>query len=154
MLPRMYTVVSGSATGPTEVSAFDAALADAGVADLNIVPVSSILPPDAVRLPEPPEMTPGTTVHAVLAKAVGEKRVAAAVAIAYLEEGYGVISERTGPDAGTAEELALEDVEAMAETRNSDIIEVEIESTEAEPDDNPWASAVALVLLLPGGTDG
>ncbi|NPB01696.1 MAG: hypothetical protein GXO28_02140 [Methanopyri archaeon] len=153
MLPRMYTVVSGSATGPTEVSAFDAALADAGVADLNLVPVSSILPPDAIRLPEPPEMTPGTTVHAVLAKAVDEEKVAAAVAVAHLEEGYGVISERTGPDADTAEELALEDVEAMAETRNSDIVEVEIESTEAEPDDDPWASAVALVLLLPGGTE-
>ncbi len=151
MLPRMYVVTSGAATGPTEVSAFDAALADAGVADANIVPVSSVLPPDAVRLREPPELTPGTIVHAVVAKAVDEGKVAAAVAIAHLDDGYGIISERTGPDADTAEEKALEDLEAMAKTRGSEITDVETEKTEAEPGDQPWASAVALVLLLPGG---
>jgi arginine decarboxylase len=40
-------VVSGLGRGPTETAAYDAALADAGVHNYNLVPVSSVLPADA-----------------------------------------------------------------------------------------------------------
>ena len=40
-----YTIVSGNGCGNTELTAFDNALLQAGVGDLNLVRVSSILPP-------------------------------------------------------------------------------------------------------------
>ncbi|MEZ3142653.1 pyruvoyl-dependent arginine decarboxylase [Halobaculum sp. MBLA0143] len=40
-------VAAGLGRGPTELSAFDAALAGAGVADYNLVTVSSVLPADS-----------------------------------------------------------------------------------------------------------
>jgi arginine decarboxylase len=40
-------VVWGGATGPTEMAAYDAALAAAGIADYNLVTVSSVVPAEA-----------------------------------------------------------------------------------------------------------
>tara|TARA_Y100000310_G_scaffold149433_1_gene148771 strand:- start:50 stop:514 length:465 start_codon:yes stop_codon:yes gene_type:complete len=40
-------VVKGKGQGKTTKSAFDNALADAGIADYNIIPLSSIIPPEA-----------------------------------------------------------------------------------------------------------
>jgi arginine decarboxylase len=40
-------VVWGSATGPTAMSSFDAALAEAGVQDYNLITLTSVIPPDA-----------------------------------------------------------------------------------------------------------
>jgi len=37
-------VTSGKGTGPTEVSAFDAALLDAGIGDYNLIALSSVIP--------------------------------------------------------------------------------------------------------------
>lgn len=39
-------VVWGSATGPTEMAAYDAALSDAGIENYNLVSVSSVIPAD------------------------------------------------------------------------------------------------------------
>ncbi|SDP22032.1 arginine decarboxylase [Klenkia soli] len=41
-------VVTGTGTGSTELSAFDAALRDAGVANFNLVRLSSVVPPHTV----------------------------------------------------------------------------------------------------------
>ena len=42
------TITSGCGRGPTSVAAFDEALRDAGVADYNLIPLSSVIPPRAV----------------------------------------------------------------------------------------------------------
>jgi arginine decarboxylase len=46
--PRLRTieVVRSSGTGPTELAAFDAALIDAGIANFNLIRLSSVIPPD------------------------------------------------------------------------------------------------------------
>lgn len=52
MIPRYYFVVSGSALSPvSHLNAFDGALKEAGIHNLNLVEVSSILPRarDALR---------------------------------------------------------------------------------------------------------
>lgn len=51
-LPRPRTgltirVSAGTGTGRTRLSAFDAALRDAGVADFNLIRLSSVIPPDS-----------------------------------------------------------------------------------------------------------
>ncbi|MFC6727007.1 pyruvoyl-dependent arginine decarboxylase, partial [Halobium palmae] len=40
-------VVAGVGTAPTEMASYDAALADAGIHNYNLVPVSSVVPGDA-----------------------------------------------------------------------------------------------------------
>ena len=42
------TLCTGTGDGPTPLAAFDAALVDAGVADHNLIYLSSVIPPNAV----------------------------------------------------------------------------------------------------------
>jgi arginine decarboxylase len=48
-LPRALNIhmASGAGEGPTELAAFDAALMDAGVANYNLLCLSSVIPPNA-----------------------------------------------------------------------------------------------------------
>ncbi len=41
-------ITSGTGTGPTPLAAFDAALFAAGVANYNLIPLSSIIPPGSI----------------------------------------------------------------------------------------------------------
>lgn len=43
--PVLIRVSSGTGSGPTRLAAFDAALADAGIAGFNIIRLSSVIPP-------------------------------------------------------------------------------------------------------------
>jgi arginine decarboxylase len=54
-------VSAGIGIGPTELSAFDQALVHAGVANYNLIYLSSVLPPDSkVSIQEKPEQLAGT----------------------------------------------------------------------------------------------
>jgi arginine decarboxylase len=44
-MSRIITVAKGTGTGDTKMAAFDAALQDAGVANYNLIRLSSIIPP-------------------------------------------------------------------------------------------------------------
>lgn len=61
-IPKKVSLVCGDAEGITELNAFDSALLRAGIGNLNLVKVTSILPPyvDLVDLPllEPGSLTP------------------------------------------------------------------------------------------------
>ncbi|MEK7599707.1 MAG: pyruvoyl-dependent arginine decarboxylase [Patescibacteria group bacterium] len=65
-------VTTGKGIGPTELSAFDQALVKAGVANFNLVYLSSVLPPDAkvvVRAkPKPIEGNWGDKLYVVMAQ--------------------------------------------------------------------------------------
>lgn len=49
--PKKFTLVAGSAEGPSRLNAFDNALLAAGIGNVNLLRVSSILPPGAVLMP-------------------------------------------------------------------------------------------------------
>lgn len=72
--PRI-TVRTGRGTGRTRLSAFDAALREAGVADLNLVTLSSVVPPGStvVESHEPLGHTHGDRLWCVLASAGSEQ---------------------------------------------------------------------------------
>ncbi|MCL6450473.1 MAG: arginine decarboxylase, pyruvoyl-dependent [Acetobacteraceae bacterium] len=113
--PPRFTLVAGAAEGGTELNAFDAALLAAGLGNLNLIKVSSVLPPGASPAqPEALRLPPGSPVCAAYAFATSStpgERIAAAVAVARRGDGFGVIMEWSGP--GTAEE-ARAAAEAMA----------------------------------------
>lgn len=97
--PRKFTVVAGAAEGPTRLNAFDNALLGAGCGNLNLLKVSSILPPgaeEAHSLDVPPGSLVPTAFGAIESEIEGET-IAAAVGVGVGAPGeYGVIMEFSG----------------------------------------------------------
>ena len=48
------SITSGKSEGPTKLNAFDNALLDAGIGNVNLIPVSSIIPASAKIVELPP----------------------------------------------------------------------------------------------------
>ncbi|MCL4424341.1 MAG: arginine decarboxylase, pyruvoyl-dependent [Firmicutes bacterium] len=97
--PTKYTIVAGTAEGGTGLTAFDKALLAAGIGNLNLLKVSSILPPKA-RFTEPLDVAPGsllpTAFGSITCDTPGEV-IAAGVAVGIAsEDSYGVIMEFEG----------------------------------------------------------
>lgn len=96
--PVKYTLVSASAEGPTALNAFDNALLAAGIGNLNLLKVSSILPPGAElveHLAIPPGSLTPTAYGAIESETAGD-HIAAAVAVGLSPDSFGVIMEFSG----------------------------------------------------------
>lgn len=118
--PYALSVVAGSGEGRTELTAFDRALMDAGIANLNFLKVTSILPQD-VRVIPVPSFLPGMLTPAVYARITSHtpgERIAAAVGLGFSRNSYGVIMEyeHTGT-AENAEAIVRRMVEEALEIR-------------------------------------
>lgn len=112
-VPKEAALVSGSADGPTELVAFDSALGKAGIAQLNLVRVSSIWPVGC-KIVKMPQLEAGTIVPAIIAKitsSIPGQKIAAALGIATSENSHGMISEYHA--VGVTQKTAAENVEAM-----------------------------------------
>ncbi len=96
--PDIYSLVTGNGEGSEPLVAFDGALLAAGVGNLNLLKVSSILPPGASfveRITIPPGSLVPTAFGRICSQVPGEV-IAAAVAIGIPPSGYGVIMEYSG----------------------------------------------------------
>lgn len=111
--PGKFTLVAGSAEGITRLNAFDNALLTSGIGNLNLLKVSSILPPGATEA-QTVDMPPGSlvpTAYGAIESDVEGEILAAAVAVGVAADGgSGVIMEFSG--RCSAQE-ALEQVEEM-----------------------------------------
>lgn len=97
-IPCKFTLVAGQGDGYTPLNAFDAALLDAGVGNLNLLKVSSILPLGAIYLPRL-EIPPGALVpsaYGYLTCSEPGKVIAAAIGVGISADTYGVIMEFEG----------------------------------------------------------
>jgi len=105
--PRKFTLLAGTAEGPTRLNAFDNALLAAGIGNLNLVRVSSILPPGCVEtaslaIPEG-ALTP--TAYGTITSEEQGRKIAAGVGVGIgADNRYGVIMEFSG--YGTRENAA------------------------------------------------
>jgi len=96
--PRKFTLLAGAAEGGTKLNAFDNALLAAGIGNLNLVKVSSILPPEAEyveKLDIPPGSLTPTAYGSCASDRPGEV-IAAAVGIGFSTNSFGVIMEYSG----------------------------------------------------------
>jgi arginine decarboxylase len=102
--PRKVKLVAAGAEGPTPLNAFDNALLAAGIGNLNLIRVSSILPPGCVHEEDFPipagSLTP--TAYGYLTSSTPGEEIAAAIGVGFSEDDYGVIMEFEGV-AGRAE---------------------------------------------------
>ncbi len=127
-LPKAISVVAGSGEGLTELTAFDSALMDAGIANMNFIRVTSILPAGIPVIPVRP-FIPGTLTPAVYAKIASHRpgeRIAAAVGVGISHGAHGVIMEYaavgTAQDAEAAVRGMVEEAMAFRELRLDDIV--------------------------------
>lgn len=98
--PRSYTLVAAAAEGERELTAFDRALLLAGIGNVNLVRVSSILPPGA-EYREKLNIPPGSLVpiaYGSLSSTEPGALIAAAVAVGVGPDAgsFGVIMEFSG----------------------------------------------------------
>lgn len=148
-------VVGGTGTGPTAVASYDAALADAGCHEFNVVTVSSVVPADATIevVDAAPDLGPaGSRLLAVQARATaaGPADVAAGLAWA-TGEGAGVVYEAAGEDGPGAVELELDDgLAAGVALRDRDLAETGRTVVEATADEGVHVTAVVLAVLGEG----
>ncbi|HVB10402.1 MAG TPA: arginine decarboxylase, pyruvoyl-dependent [Bacillota bacterium] len=97
--PKRVKLAAGSSEGTTPLNAFDGALLAAGIGNLNLLKVSSILPPGCVLDPEfaiPPGSLTPTAFGTLTAEEPGT-RIAAAIGVGFSADDYGVIMEFEGP---------------------------------------------------------
>ena len=107
----MAAATAGHAEGGTSLNAFDNALLAAGIGNINLVKISSILPPD-VPVIELPKIKPGAlipTAYAAVTSEVPGEIVAAAVGYALPDDPAknGVIMEFHGQASREAAEAQI-----------------------------------------------
>lgn len=118
-------VVGGVGFGPTKLAAFDSALREAGVADRNLLPLSSIIPAGAnVIQPQGRGIAPGKwgdRLYVVMAQLRVDTRYEEAVAglgwVQETETGRGLFVEHVGHTEREVRRDVLATLNALAEGR-------------------------------------
>lgn len=142
-------IVSGTDEGPTKLNAFDNALSDAGIGDVNLIKVSSMLAGET-KIETLPKLKAGAMVNCVLSEITSDNpgdQITAVVGVAIGKE-LGCAVEACGtnkdPDEliGEAEKM----VKYMMEKRNVEIQDIIIEYATATVEN--IASAIASIVYL------
>lgn len=152
---------AGTAVNRDELTAFDAALQDAGIHNVNIVKISSIIPPEATVYTDwsasqlADHIHPGGCYHTVLSRETTNspgERIYSAIGGCLLESGYGLNVELHGSEEtekevrGRCRSMLREMADRRDETIDSDIWCV-FEATEKSPGEE-FASTVAAAVYL------
>lgn len=125
-------IVSGKDEGPTKINAFDNALTDAGIGDVNLIKVSSMLGGNTEILPLP-SLKAGSMINCVLSTITssnkGEK-ITSMIAVAIGDE-LGCVVEKTGINENIEKmkEEAIFMVEYMMRKRNVKVDEIIVEES-------------------------
>jgi len=153
MIPKEFFVTSGKATSPiSELNAFDLALKKAGIAQCNLVSVSSVLPPGCkeTRLKQMPI---GSITHAVVARmnAEGEATIGAGIAWTWeKDKKYGIAAEAHGYMDQKALEKTLEwKIREMAKIREIEIDKINYRMETIEVPKNNYGCVMAALIYIP-----
>lgn len=126
-------IASGIGTGPTKLAAFDAALNHAGVANYNLIRLSSVIPADAeVKVPNKPlSNLPGKwgdRLYVVMAEIrVDSPNTEAWAGIGWVKDknsGEGLFVEHEGLSEKTVKNDIKQSLTALMATRNVDFGEI------------------------------
>ena len=131
--PKKYFITAASAEGRSKLTAFDNALLKARIGNVNLIRVSSILPP-GTELDEGLQIPPGSLVPTAYGSIVSDvpgETIAAAVAIGLSEDSFGVIMEFSGIcSKAEAEEIITGMVREAFETREKPLKEIKVAAVE------------------------
>jgi len=153
MIPKEFFITSGKATSPvSELNAFDLALKNAGIAQCNLVSVSSILP-QGCKERKWKKITAGAITHAVLARMDGEEGTTIGAGIAWAWEKndkYGLVAEAHGyMDYKALRETLEWKIKEMAKIREIEIDNIRYRTEVLRvPMDNYGCVIASLVYTL------
>ncbi|QLG49510.1 pyruvoyl-dependent arginine decarboxylase [Natrinema halophilum] len=146
-------VVWGSSSGPTAMASYDAALAEAGVENYNLVPVSSVIPAAAAveAVGTAPDLGPAgerLTVVEARATTAGPGRVSAALAWSQSADGGpGLFYETAGEmDRADVERRVREGLAAGQELRDWTFGDPRVAVESRQADSGRYTTAVVLAV--------
>jgi arginine decarboxylase len=153
MIPRTFFVTSGQAFSPiSELNALDKALKNAGVAQCNLVPVTSIIPKNCHQI-EKKDVTVGAITHTVIARMDGVEgqKIGAAIAWAFEKNNeFGIVAEAHGfMDQETLLENAEWRLREMAKIRETDIGEINFEFQILNVPKDNYGCVIAALIFYP-----
>ncbi len=152
MIPREFFTTSGKAISPvSKLNAFDRALKNAGIAQCNLVPVSSILPPGC-REAALKEMPAGSIIYTVMARMDGTEGMAVGAGIAWAWEKtgkYGLVVEAHGQMDRKSLKATLEwNMKEMAKTREIEITDIKYQTELLTVPLNHHGCVIAALIYL------
>lgn len=147
-VPTKFKIVAGAAEGEHRLTAFDHALLKAGIANINLVRISSILPPGAQQ-DQDMAIAPGTlapTAYGAICSDTPGTKISAAVGVGLSPDTFGVIMEFAGEcGKGEAEAHITSMIQEAFKIRELPLKEIRIKSVEHVVEKT--ASALAAVVL-------
>ncbi len=147
-IPTKFKIVAGAAEGEHKLTAFDHALLEAGIANINLVRISSIMPPGAQQ-DQDMVIAPGTlapTAYGAICSDVPGTVISAAVGVGFSHDTFGVIMEFAGEcKKEEAESRISSMIKEAFHLRDLPLKEIRISSVEHVVEKT--ASALAAVVL-------
>jgi len=142
-------IVTGTGHGPTPTAAYDAALAEAGVHNYNLVRLSSVIPADATieRVGTAPDLGPvGNGQYVVqAAETTDEGEAAAAIGWTREPDGPGIFYEVSGSNEDRVREDVRTGLAAGRDLREWAFGDDHVEITTAHADDD-YVCAIVLAV--------
>lgn len=142
-------IVSGKDEGPTKLNAFDNALSKAGIGDVNLIKVSSMLAGNT-KIQDLPKLKAGAMVNCVLSEITSDNpgdEITAIIGVAIGEElGCAVETCGINKDADELTKEAENMVRYMMDKRNVEIKDMIIETSTTKVEN--IASAISAVIYL------
>lgn len=129
-------LTSGTGSGPTKLSAFDAALNTAGVANYNLIRLSSVIPPNSkIKVSKGPIKSKpgewGDRLYVVMAETrVNTPNAEAWAGIGWVQDkktGKGLFVEHEGANEKTVKRDIKDSLEALMKTRGVDYGSIQLE---------------------------
>ncbi len=131
--PKKYFLTAAAAEGYSKLNAFDNALLKGRIGNVNLLRVSSILPPSAEYDPDL-ELPPGSlvpTAYGYIMSDVPGETIAAAVGVGLSKDTFGVIMEFSGKCTKEEARQAIENMLKEAfEMRGMDLVDMKIAAVE------------------------
>lgn len=119
-------ITAGTGVGPTELAAFDHALVSAGVANYNLICLSSVLPPESevnvLDVPHKPDGQWGDRLYVVMAQQrTMDRHREVWAGIGWIQDevtGHGLLVEHEAYSEAEVREDIKSSLKALAENRN------------------------------------
>lgn len=144
-------ITAATGTGNTELSAFDNALWNAGVANYNLIKLSSIIPPASRIILKKPEQNPdeyGRRLYVVMSEQRASKKgqvACAGVGWYILEDGRGVFVEHHGTSVKKVESEIKKSLQDLADQRGIKGVQFNMKISSAKCTSKPVCAIVCAI---------
>ena len=147
-------LTTGTGEGPTTLAAFDSALFNAGIANFNLIRLSSVIPPDATIVRPKGHTVPiegewGDRLYVVMAEyRTAEIGIEACAGVGWVVEkdsGKGLFVEHEGTNKEKVARDIQSSLEALMATRGVDYGEIHMELNGVMCEDEPVCAMVVAV---------